>query len=301
VTPSFLLLPEGRLIRIFRRFQPTLRYCMETEAHVYALSIAVSVLLSFYPFLIVMLTLCHDVLKWKAAEEAVYFALHDIFPGQLGEFIERNLKVSVASRGRIQPISIVLLLITANGIFEPLEVALNRAWNAVNRSYLKNQIISLGLIFACGSLAMISATFSALNRDYLANMGYTGAAFSFMSLAFFKMAAVPASMAILFLIYWLLPNCKVPALKIAPAAILVGLVLEALKYMNVLAWPWLRIKLQREYGVFVNSVSIVLWSFLGAMIVLAGAEWSARSARRDPDSAPTRNLQSFRGFDRLKD
>ena len=295
---------EGLLAQFARQFRPTLRYCMETEAHVYAFSIAVSVLLSFYPFLLVMLSLCHDVLKWKTAEEAIYFALRDWFPDQLGVFVERNLRWSVASRGPFRPVSILLLLFTANGIFEPLEVALNRAWNTVNRSYVKNQIVSLGLIFACGTLAMISATFTALNRDYLTTMGYRGTVLSVLSLAFFKMAAVPVSMAILFLVYWLLPNAKVPALKIAPAAILVGLILEVLKYVNVLTWPWLSAKLQREYGPFVYSVSIVLWSFLAAMVVLAGAEWSARSARRDPGGTPTRRLearlQSPPGFDRLR-
>jgi membrane protein len=295
---------EGPLAQLDRQFRPTLRYCMETEAHVYAFSIAVSVLLSFYPFLLVMLSLCHDVLRWQTAEEAIYFALRDFFPDQLGVFIERNLRWSVASRGPFRPVSILLLLFTANGIFEPLEVALNRAWNTANRSYVKNQLVSLGLIFACGTLAMISATFTALNRDYLTNMGYTGTVFSVLSVTFFKMAAVPASMAILLLVYWLLPNLKVPVLKIAPAAILVGLILEALKYVNLLTWPWLRVKLQREYGPFVYSVSIVLWSFLAAMVVLAGAEWSARSARRDPDGAPTRQLearlQTPPGFDRLR-
>jgi uncharacterized BrkB/YihY/UPF0761 family membrane protein len=119
------------------------------------------------------------------------------------------------------------------------------------------------------------------------------------------MAAVPVSMAILFLVYWLLPNCKVPALRIAPVAIVVGFILEAIKYVNVLTWPWLRLKLDREYGPFVYSVSIILWSFLAGMVVLAGAEWSARTARSDPDSAPTvrleARLQSSPGFDRLKD
>ncbi|MBI4876452.1 MAG: YihY/virulence factor BrkB family protein [Acidobacteria bacterium] len=252
---------------------------METEAHVFAFSIAVSVLLSFYPFLLVMLSLCHDVLKWKAAEEAVYFALRDFFPEKLGDFIANNLRVSVASRGPFRPVSVLLLLFTANGIFEPLEVALNRAWNTANRSYFRNQLLSLGMIFACGTLAMISATFTALNRDFLTNMGYEGTIFSVLSVAFFKMAAVPVAMAILFLIYWLLPNVRVSAAKIVPAAIFVGLILEVLKYINVLSWPWLRLKLNREYGPFYYSVSIVLWSFLAAMIVLAGAEWSARSAR----------------------
>ena len=36
------------------RIQPTLHYLMETEAHVYALAIAASTLLAFYPFVIVM-------------------------------------------------------------------------------------------------------------------------------------------------------------------------------------------------------------------------------------------------------
>lgn len=283
-------MPEGRLSRLLRSLSPTLRYCMETEAHVFAFSIAVSVLLSFYPFLIVMLTLFHDVLHWKTAEEAIYFALRDLFPDKIGVFIERNLRASVASRGPFRPVSVLLLLFTANGIFEPLEVALNRAWDAVNRSYLKNQLVSLGLIFVCGSLAMASATLTALNQDYMAGVGYTGKIYSLLSLAYFKAAAVPASMAILFLVYWLLPNRKVPALKILPAAILVGLILEGFKYMIVLTWPWLRAKLEKEYGPFVYSVSIILWSFLGAMIVLAGAEWSARLARQDAGNAPTRRL-----------
>ena len=61
-----------------------------------------------------------------------------------------------------------------------------------------------------------------------------------------------------------------------PVSIFVGLALEGLKYINLLTWPYLRMKLEREYGPFINSVTIVLWSFLASMVVLAGAEWSAR-------------------------
>jgi membrane protein len=65
----------------------------------------------------------------------------------------------------------------------------------------------------------------------------------------------------------------------------VGLLLEGLKYINVLTWPWLRAKLLRETPPFVQSISIILWSFCAAMLILAGAEWSARvqlEAPRDP-------------------
>ena len=99
---------------------------METEAHVYALAVAASVLLSFYPFLIVMISFCRDVLHWPAAVDAIYLALDDFFAGEPGEFLVRNLQPCLVPKLHVT--SMLLLLFTANGIFEPLEVALNRAW-----------------------------------------------------------------------------------------------------------------------------------------------------------------------------
>ena len=112
----------------------------------------------------------------------------------------------------------------------------------------------------------------------------TGAPVSrFLVMMLLKTAAIPLGMLMLFLIYWLLPNARIPARSALPAAVVAGLALEVLKYVNLLTWPLWRDKLRAEYGPFTYSVTIVLWSFLAAMVVLAGAEWSARSARRDPD------------------
>jgi hypothetical protein len=44
-----------------RRWSPTIRYLSQTEVHVYALAISASVLLSFFPFLIVMITPCATI------------------------------------------------------------------------------------------------------------------------------------------------------------------------------------------------------------------------------------------------
>ena len=115
--------------RIGRALVPTCRYLMQTEVHVFAFAVSAGLLLSFFPFLTVMLSMCRYVLKWKAGVSAVYFALNDYFPDTFGQFIRRNFEVTVASRGPVQVISLVLLFFTASGIFEPLEVALNRVWN----------------------------------------------------------------------------------------------------------------------------------------------------------------------------
>ena len=262
---------------------PTLRYCMRTEVHVHALAVAASVLLSFFPFLIVMASLCRYVLHWPAAVDALYVALTDYFPGELGAFIKRNLNAVLESRGPMQLTSMALLLFTANGVFEPLEVALNQAWGvATNRSYLKNQLLSLFLIFLCGGLVLASFLFTAMNRQFLGGLlGLSARVPLWIGLMFFKLAAIPVSILALFLVYWLLPNRRVPASRVALVAFLVGAALELLKYLNLLAWPLLKPKLQKEYGPFYVSVTIVLFSFLSTMIVLAGAGWAARN--RNPD------------------
>jgi len=225
-----------------------------------------------------MISLCRYGFRWPAAVNAIYLALNDYFPGELGGFIKRNLVAVIESRGPMQITSIVLLLITANGIFEPMEVALNVVWGVKeNRSYLKNQLLSLGLIFMCGSLALLSFILTALNQEYLGrSLGFTARVPLWINLIFFKFAAIPVSILALFLVYWLLPNRRVPPLRVAPVAILVGLAIELLKYINLLMWPFLKEKLQREYGPFYISVTIVIFSFIASMIVLAGAEWAAR-------------------------
>lgn len=260
-----------------KHLKPTFRYWMEVEVHVYGFSIAANLLLSFFPFLIVMVSLCKYLLHWKAAEQAIYLALGQMFPDEMGSFLVRNLQATVWERGPFQIVSVFLLFFTANGIFEPLEVALNRVWGAaVNRSFLRNQLVSLGLIFACGALALLSFSLTAANKEFFSKLGSgTGGSVLFAGVVF-KLAAVPITILILFLVYWLLPNTRIAPLRVAPVAILVGLLLEALKYLSFLVWPWLRTRLSHEYGPFKYSAMILLFSFLASMLVLAGAEWAAR-------------------------
>jgi len=275
--------------RMWRALAPTFRYWMDTEVHVYAFSISAGILLSFFPFLIVMLSLWRYVFKWRAGVNAVYFALDDYFPDVFGHFLRRNFEATIESHGQVQVLSLLLLFFTATGIFEPLEVALNRAWKCSgNRSYIKNQLVGLGLIFACGGLMLLSTMFTAFNNRVLQQAEGTSVArvANFVGLIAFKVAAIPMLMLMLFLIYWLLPNCKIRPSRIAPAAIVVGFLLEILKYINLLTWPYLRAKLSVEYGPFYYTVTIILWGFLASMVVLAGAEWTARHHQADAALVP---------------
>lgn len=259
-------------------FKKTFHFWMETETHVYAFSVAANVLLSFYPFLFVILALARMLLGPQLAIGAVNLALQDYFPGKLEVSLEKSLVV--ATRGQLELASIFVLLFTANGVFEPLEVALNKIFGiTTNRSFLKNQIVSLILIFACGALTMVSTVLTAANQQFLFKVLGSGTVASFLAIAFFKIAAVPITCLTLFLIYTRLPNGKVPYDRAVPAAIGVGLLFELLKYINFVSWPWFSAKLTREYGPFAYAVAIVMWSFLGSMLLLGGAEWASRAMR----------------------
>jgi membrane protein len=140
-----------------------LKYVLRTEVHTFAFSVAANAILSFFPFVLLLLTLIRRVFHSPAMYEVVVQLLRDYLPaGQ--DFVIRNLNALVNARHRAQVFSLLILLITSTGIFMPLEVALNRIWRFPdNRSYLGNQLIALGLAFGCGLLALISVALTAGN------------------------------------------------------------------------------------------------------------------------------------------
>jgi hypothetical protein len=59
-----------------------------------------------------------------------------------------------------------------------------------------------------------------------------------------------------------------------------------MKYVNLLLFPLIRQRLQREYGVFQHSALILLWSFIASLVILAGAHASANSAPHSLSRSP---------------
>jgi uncharacterized BrkB/YihY/UPF0761 family membrane protein len=255
------------------------RFLLQTEVHVYSFAVAANVLISFFPFLVAMILLCRWALHWHAAVDVILQTVNTYFPEGFGV----DFKSYLLSYHRFSWLSVFLLLFTANGIFVPLEVAFNRIWRVErNRSFLRSQVISLGLIFGCGVLVLASVSATTLNLHFLSakyGSSHTGIVLqAFVSRAF----ALLATMLMIFLIYWVLPNARIRIKRLIPASIAVAVLLELLKYGNIATWPWLRSKLRADVPPFVQSISIILWSFVATMIILAGAEWSARISERNP-------------------
>lgn len=259
----------------------TVKYLMRTDVHTFAFSVAANSILSFFPFVMLMMTLIRHVFHSRVMYEVVVQLLRDYLPaGQ--DFVIRNLNSMVNSRQRVQIASLVILLITSSGVFLPLEVALNRIWRFENnRSYLGNQVVSFGLAFACGVLALLSIGLTAGPVAFMEFIlrGYGTGFVRVVGFLVMKIFAIAASIGIFFLIYWVLPNGKVPARTVLPVAIIMGLLSEALKYAYILALPWLNF--QEVYGPFALSVTMMFWAFLSGLLLLAGAHLSAEEHLRN--------------------
>ena len=287
VEPTLPPAGEGsQLVALFK-------YMIQTEVHTYAFSVAANVILSLFPFIVLLLTLSRTLFHSRSMEQVVGEMISTFLPSNQA-FVMRNMQLLAHPHHGVQVFSIVMLLISSTGVFLPLEVALNNVWGVrKNRSYLQNQVVSLGLAFAVGALAMASVAITAAQKQVLTwvFLGHTdNLVFQLVSGGLMRILAVIASILLFFLIYWVLPNRKVPALAVLPTAIVVGLLWEVAKYRYVLALP--RLDFASVYGPFQVSVGLMVWAFLSGLLLLAGAHFSAtrytlkvarREAAADPD------------------
>ena len=251
-------------------------YMASTEVHTYAFSVAANVILSLFPFIVLLFTLAVKLFHSPAMVAAIGDLLRDFLPNNQ-DYVIKNMNALVHPHEGTRVFSVVMLLITSTGVFLPLEVALNNVWGVKeNRNYLMNQIVSLGLAASIGILAMGSVALAAGQQTVTAILFFhhtDNIAFRFIAGAVLKFCAAIASVLLFFLIYWILPHRKIPAMAVLPTAIVVGLSWEVAKYIYVLLLP--KLDFASVYGPFRVSVGLMMWAFISGLMLLAGAHFSA--------------------------
>ncbi|WP_158752088.1 YihY/virulence factor BrkB family protein [Acidobacterium sp. S8] len=261
---------------LWRQVKSLALYLTQTEVHTYAFSVAANAILSLFPFIVMMFTVARRVFHSTAMEEVIVDMLHYFLPSNQ-DFVVRNMSLLANPQGRVQIASVIMLLISSSGVFLPLEVALNRVWGVTeNRSYLRNQLISVGLAFAVGVLAFLSVALTTAQNTVLWFLFFgktNNVVYAFFGHAFLQISAAFFSVAFFSVIYWVLPNRKLPFLAVLPAGVITGLLWEGAKVLYVKLLPWL--DFHSVYGPFSVSVTLMMWAFLTGLLLLAGAQSSA--------------------------
>jgi membrane protein len=252
------------------------KYMMRTEVHTYAFSVAANVILSLFPFIVLMMTLTRHVFNSVAMLNVVEQMMWHFLPANQ-DFIIRNMRVLSHPHKGAQLYSLAILLISSTGVFLPLEVALNGVWGVKeNRSYLRNQLVSVGLALCVGVLAMSSVAVSTAQQTILSVVFFhhtQNVVYGFFAGSALKLLGVVMTVLIFFLIYWVLPNRKVPARAVLPTAIVIGLLWQLARLIYVLVLP--KLDFAAVYGPFYVSIGLMIWAFLSGLLLLAGAHFSA--------------------------
>lgn len=265
-----------------------LNYLLDSEVHTFAFSVAANAILSFVPFVLLLYTLARSVFHSQAMVGVVNDMVDSFFPAVTTQphWLVDNLEMYAvyASRHGVQAFSLIMILISCTGIFLPLEVALNQAWGVKkSRNYLLNQSVAFGLAIWMVVLGMLAVLLSAGQRAILDmfffhhtdNFLYRG-----ISEVWLALCSGAACILFFFTIYWLLPNCKVPARPVMRASIATGLVWLAAKYIFVWVLPHLDLK--SLYGPFFVSVGLLFWAYISGLILFAGAQFSVARMRPFP-------------------
>jgi membrane protein len=258
---------------------PSARFLTTCEAHTYAYSVAANAILALVPFLVLLITLA-QLTQSSPAQRMIFQLVGEYLPAGSVELKGDLLRLT--SHHGIQVFSLIMLAISSSGVFLPFEVALNGVWGfRRNRSYLGNQLISLMLVSTCAALAYSGVVFAAAIKAAIVDpipFVWLGAVLNFMVV---KIVAIPITILSFWLVFWWVPNGRVPMVQVFPAAFYTGLLAEVFKIVFTLVLPLL--DFQRAYGrLFWVPVTLLVWSYAGAMLLLFGASLSARGVVNMP-------------------
>lgn len=260
-------------------------------------SIAYYALFSLFPLLLVLLSFAGSVLASAEAQQLVIELIERYLPAA-SEIVEENIAQILQAQSTIGILALLGLFWSASGVFTAIYRAVNQAWgNRKSELFWTEKLFGLTVVIVVG-LLLIATTFCStivsilrsrhpvfFNWEPFANP-QTDRLWGWLS------TLVPPMVSILtFIIFYRsIPRNGVKWRDVWLGGLIVGLTWEAARRL----YTWYLANFARYsliYGSVGAIIGFLLWSYLSAMILLLGAEFTAqytvwRRAGRPLESRP---------------
>jgi membrane protein len=258
----------------------------------HAASIAYYALLSFFPFLLLIISLLGSVTADEAKRLAVltfvfrYFPTHlDFVASQLDAFRQSRLQVGVAGS--------LALIWSSLGVFGAITSAVNEAWGVEKqRSFLRHRMVSFLMLVAAGLVMVVGLLL--VSAVQVAEASWFGV----MLLRFHWLQALQtwafryAATAILIvgvgLVFYFIPNAKTRFRDVWVGAVLTG-ILWRLAFGGFSWYIATNTQMAFIQGSIAAVVVFLLWFYVSSVILMYGVEFTAayaRLRRHRPDEMP---------------
>lgn len=264
-------------------FERTHKSFLKHQGNANAAAVAYYTLFSVFPLTLLLIALGSFFLDPQQAQEAALAAVGAILPGAV-ELVQTNIQQVLESRGTAGLIGIVGFVWAASGVFGGLSRAINQAWDVehprpawAERALAAGMVMLIALLF---SLSLLStAAFELVTRLSSVLLGESqvspGATVNLLS----RLLPYLFTALLFSILYGILPSMRVAWAEVLPAALMAGFAWEVAKigfafYLSTFAVYNL------VYGSLGAVIGLLVWSYLGAVIILLGAEFSVQYARR---------------------
>lgn len=272
-TRGFKFYAQGTWL-FLKKMWPAIWDLTESETYVHASSIAFNVLMSFFSFLVLLGSFLVNVLGWQQGYETCYRLMIALVPAESRSLFESLDQVTRGPGGKATLVSFALLIFSSSGIFQPLELALNRLWKFPERNVIKQYAVYLPLVLVCGVIILVAIAIAS-PWDYL--LGKLLGEAEIRKPIFAVIATIislPFLVLLFFVVYYVVPNGPVHRVQIffASAATAVLWIITTLGFRVVM--PLLDFK--GSYKQLSSLMALITWVFISSFILILGANLSAR-------------------------
>lgn len=266
-------------IRIWLLLKECLDGFMADEALTRGAAIAFYTITSIGPVLFIVVAIAGLAFGEEAATGAIATQLAALMGKQSADLLQSAIRGAAGTSSGVLAtgFGIVMLLITASGVFTEMQQSLNVIWKAVPpqttiTGLLRARALSLGLVGALGFLLLVSLVISAgltAVGDYIGRVMPSGYLL-FRALEFIVSFVL---IAILFAaIYKVLPDTSIAWRDVAVGASATALLFSIGKYLIGLYLGSSTVA--SSYGAAGGLIVALLWVYYSAQIFLIGAEFT---------------------------
>lgn len=262
-------------MRVFTKIDNFLKRLEKHHVNEYSIQCAYYVILAFIPFLILLFSLIQFT---SVGKDAVFFLARDLFPGNIGDFIEGIVKeASFKSIGTLS-ISVIFLVWSAGKGFFALCKGFHYIYETpkeYNYWFLKlKSIICIILFIVMIVVVLLLVTFGRTIVDFLQNK-YMGLSTTINIIINLRLLW---QILILFAVFWLMyifvPNRKVKFRTQIPGAAFAAIGWYALSWAFSLYLDVFK-NFSVIYGSLTSIMLLMIWVYWSMYVLLLGAEINA--------------------------
>jgi membrane protein len=245
-------------------------------------SIAYYALFSLFPLLLVLISLGTSFLAAGPTQEGILELVERVIPAAT-DLVQDNIEQVLEAQSTVSILALLGLIWSASGVFTAMYRAVNRAWgNPKSQLFWREKFFGLALVFIVGLLLLATTLYSTLISLL---QGWRGAFFDWELPAYARTPQLwdwlstllpPLITAVTFIIlYRTIPRNRVAWRDVWLGGLIAGLIWEAARRL----YTWYLSNFASHsliYGSVGAIIGFLLWSYLSAMILLLGAEFTAQ-------------------------